>query len=435
MKKIVIAPCLLLCLLFPVFVHAQKDSGTIFSKAKNWQQVLEEAKEANKPIFLDLYTTWCAPCARIEKEVFPDPQVASFMNVNFITVRVQMDTTSHDNEYVKGWREDAAKWNKYAPAFPTFLFYTVDGTYSGREGGFHAPGEFLTMLKKVINPKNSYLDQISAFNKGELSRQQLLKLAYLAKDNKEDSIADQVAKVYKEKYVDPLSVDSLLNKEADRFHATFIKLFSFKDKIIQYIYSHQDSTDKKFERWPKYSKNLTDFVISRDYIYSKKSESSYPQWEKMRKAIARDFDNKVAERLILNAKISSSYGKKDYPQAVRLELYKIDKYGLDTSAMGRVHANNLIYDVAFKYVDDKEILEKALSIMRRVIEHENGESHGHLDTYACILYKLGEKKEAIEMENKAIDIATKSNDTRNIPIYKEIISKMEKGVAIWKEVN
>jgi len=406
MKKIV----LILCLLCPVFVHGQKDSRTRFSKAKNWQEVLVEARESNKPIFLDLFATWCAPCLKMEKETFPDPQVADFINANFIVVRVQMDTTTKDDDYVKGWREDATKWQTYATAFPTYLFYTTDGKYFGSEGGYHNPEDFLTLLKNTIDPEKNYLTQLEAFKESALNKSQLLELAYRAKNNKEDSTATKIAQQYKMKYFDDQPIDSLLNPDADHFLSTFINLFSFNDKIIQYIYTHQDTTDKKFGRWPQYSKNLTDFVISRDYIYKKMSSPTSPEWEKLEKSISKEFGRSMAKRLVLNARIFSAYNRKDYKQAVELEFRKIDTYGIDTTALGRAGVNNLIYDVAFKYVDDRSLLKKALSIMKKVIDYENSESHGHLDTYASILYKIGETENAIAIERKALGMASQNND-------------------------
>jgi tetratricopeptide (TPR) repeat protein len=39
------------------------------------QKVLDEAAAAKKPVFLDVYTTWCGPCRRLATEVLPSPQV------------------------------------------------------------------------------------------------------------------------------------------------------------------------------------------------------------------------------------------------------------------------------------------------------------------------------------------------------------------------
>ncbi|SFF07050.1 Protein of unknown function, DUF255 [Chitinophaga sp. CF118] len=433
MKKIAI----LFCCIIPIFVHAQVSSGIKFSTAKNLQEVLMQAQKENKPIFVDAYATWCGPCKMMDRDVFSNQQVADYVNANFIAIKVQMDSTKNDNEYIKGWYADAANWKLYVTAFPTFLFFTPEGKYSGKEEGFYKQQEFVAVLKKNIDPHGSYLAQLKSFKDGSLNKTQLLKLAYWAKENKDDSLAMQIARVYKSRYVDNAPIDSLLNPSADRFHATFIDLFSFKDKIIQYIYEHQKVTDLKFGRWPQYSRNLTDYVIGRDYIYNnispnKSLDTISPDWKKIERNIAKTFDKKIAKRLTLNAKIGWLYKQKDWDQAVKLEFEKIDRYGMDTTGLGKVSVNNLVYDVVFKYINNAALLKKAATLMKTIVDLDGETDHAGLDTYASILYKAGQKKQAIEVEKKALDLVEKQNDKINTKFYREVIVKMQNDQPIWK---
>jgi tetratricopeptide (TPR) repeat protein len=52
------------------------------------------------------------------------------------------------------------------------------------------------------------------------------------------------------------------------------------------------------------------------------------------------------------------------------------------------------------------------------------ENHMYLDTYANILYKLGNKEEAIKWEEKAIALGGDYNDT---------LEKMKKGEKTWND--
>lgn len=36
-----------------------------------WEEALEQAQIQDKVIFVDAYTTWCGPCKRMSKNVFP----------------------------------------------------------------------------------------------------------------------------------------------------------------------------------------------------------------------------------------------------------------------------------------------------------------------------------------------------------------------------
>jgi len=83
-----------------------------FSEAK------ELAKKENKLIFLDGFTSWCAPCKWMEGNVFSQPEVAEYFNSKFIN-------TKFDCEVGEG--VDIAK--KYQiKSFPTYLFLDGQGT-------------------------------------------------------------------------------------------------------------------------------------------------------------------------------------------------------------------------------------------------------------------------------------------------------------------
>ena len=44
--------------------------GIEFEKG-TFAEVLAKARKENKMVFMDCYTTWCGPCKKLEKAVFP----------------------------------------------------------------------------------------------------------------------------------------------------------------------------------------------------------------------------------------------------------------------------------------------------------------------------------------------------------------------------
>src|SRR6266542_1757612 len=99
----------LLCiviLFIPIAIIAQ---GIQFENGLSWQQIKQKAKAQNKFIFVDCYATWCLPCKKMEKEIFPLKDVGDYMNEHFISVRVQMDTSKADDAHIQGWYKDAAQ--------------------------------------------------------------------------------------------------------------------------------------------------------------------------------------------------------------------------------------------------------------------------------------------------------------------------------------
>ena len=110
MKKIAF---FLLTLFMGTAAFAQ-EQGITFVHDKSWSDILTLAKESNKLVFMDAYTTWCAPCKKMEKYVFTKPEVGTFYNENFISIKMNME---------KGDGVTFAK--KYeVKAFPTLLYFS-----------------------------------------------------------------------------------------------------------------------------------------------------------------------------------------------------------------------------------------------------------------------------------------------------------------------
>ncbi|WP_020599581.1 thioredoxin family protein [Spirosoma panaciterrae] len=102
----------------------------------SWQQVLAEAKRQNKPVFVDVYTTWCPPCKRMAKEAFPNPKIGAAFNVHFINYQADAE---------KGEGIDIAK--RYAVgSYPTALYIAPDGALIHRAVGY---GGIIGMLDQV----------------------------------------------------------------------------------------------------------------------------------------------------------------------------------------------------------------------------------------------------------------------------------------------
>ncbi len=44
-----------------------KKSEIVFSQGMTWNEIKQKAKQENKYLFLDCYTTWCGPCREMDK--------------------------------------------------------------------------------------------------------------------------------------------------------------------------------------------------------------------------------------------------------------------------------------------------------------------------------------------------------------------------------
>lgn len=101
------------------------------------EKLEEEAREMNKPYFIDFYTDWCAPCKQMDKETFVHPEVMSFIKKNYLAYKLN------------GEKKEAgvAKLNK-VKAYPTIIFFDKDSHEIGRIESYLGTQAFLSRLKK-----------------------------------------------------------------------------------------------------------------------------------------------------------------------------------------------------------------------------------------------------------------------------------------------
>lgn len=140
-------------LLLPLWVCAQ---GVNF-RPLSYAEAMELAAKENKMIFIDFYTTWCGPCKRMSKEVFPQQEVGEYFNRTFISLKL-------DAEKENGL--ELAR--KYAvKAFPAFVVLSPDGTEVFRTSGYCPADEFVEKIRKGIDPRWSPAGLAKRYGKGE----------------------------------------------------------------------------------------------------------------------------------------------------------------------------------------------------------------------------------------------------------------------------
>jgi thiol:disulfide interchange protein len=111
-----------------------------FTSTDDINTALAKAKKLNKVLFIDFYTTWCAPCKIMEQSVFRDEDVANYMNENCISIRVNAE---------KGKGPDR-KLEYAIDAYPTMLVYTPAGDEIARKQGSLGIEAFKQFIKAAV---------------------------------------------------------------------------------------------------------------------------------------------------------------------------------------------------------------------------------------------------------------------------------------------
>jgi hypothetical protein len=88
--------------------------------------------------------------------------------------------------------------------------------------------------------------------------------------------------------------------------------------------------------------------------------------------------------------------------------------------------NNLVFTV-FKNCDDPACVAEALNWIKPVVEGTKSEDPNFIVIYANLLHKSGKTKEAIQWEEKAMNLVPETEKAT----YQKTIDQMKKGEKTW----
>ncbi len=118
-------------------------SGLNFVNSDRLSKVLEKASRTDQIVFMDIYTTWCAPCKLMDEYVFTDPDTRKFMNENFINYKVDAE---------KGNGQTVATMYG-ASTYPTLVFIDKDGKVLARRQGATSITELKSLAQEALLAK------------------------------------------------------------------------------------------------------------------------------------------------------------------------------------------------------------------------------------------------------------------------------------------
>ncbi len=109
---------------------------------------MARAEKENKHAVIDFYTTWCHWCKVMDRETFADPEVKKYLAENFVTIRINAESTTEKVKY-KGREmtpvELARAFN--VRGFPSLAYLDRGGELVTIVPGFVPAKTFLPLLR------------------------------------------------------------------------------------------------------------------------------------------------------------------------------------------------------------------------------------------------------------------------------------------------
>ncbi|MBN8857024.1 MAG: thioredoxin family protein [Sphingobacteriales bacterium] len=398
--------------------------GIEFDQSQNWQAVLKKAKDEQKYIFVDCFATWCGPCKEMDKQVYASEKAGAYFSAQFISVKVQMDSTANDDVRQRGWYKDA----KYlmstyeVSAYPTYLFFSPEGKIVHKSTGFQDTDRFLITAADALNPDHQYYTLLEKYNHQQLTEESFIPLSIMAKQLGNINLSKELA----DQYVKTVSKQDLFTK--DNIEALEILLQSSKDESFTFFLKNTDKINTVMDK-TGYANGVVDRIIMKEEIDQRLFPNNYipdnispGRWDSIYRTISRKYNKDYADRLVTNKKAGWFRHKEQWEDYAREMVHFFDLtngFDLDGFVL-----NNGAWQL-FKHTGNKQYLNRAAYWMRQLIDKDPTDYAG-MDTYANLLYRAGNVKEAIEWQQKAVELS--KGEDKNLV---EALEKMKKGEPTW----
>jgi len=406
---------------------SNKNKGIHFEKGLTWQQVKEKAEKENKYIFVDCYATWCGPCKMMDKNIYTNESLGDFINKEFVSIRLQCDTSKNDSPDIQTWYGDAHRLlleyniNEY----PTFLFFSSTGEVVHRGLGYQTCDNLMALSKDATNPEKQYYILLKHYRAGVKDYSVIPYLVAIATAIKETELSSSIAIDYTRNYLENLSDAEFSVRKIFDFIALCPTIISSKDKSFKLCFYHASVIDSIM--FKGYSNSFVNYVIYKEEVQTRLREAKKshvaPEWKMIAGIIANKFEVKYVKENILKGKVSWFRSQKDWKNYTKYLVQMLEQDSIQSSKnVGTI--NSAAWEI-FQRSKNRQELKKALYWTESALKVDSEPYPTAMDTKANLLYKLGKKKNALELEAKAAALAPQDEDIQGN------FRKMNAGEPTW----
>jgi thioredoxin-related protein len=138
-------------------------SGSSTSPEVKWysfEDGMKLAKKQRKFVIVDIFTDWCGWCKRMDNETFRDPRVVSYLNENFVAIKLNAEGKEaiafNGNIYTNPSPSKPRSTHQLAIAlagsrlaYPTYIYLDSKGNSITATQGYSQPEDLLPLLEYI----------------------------------------------------------------------------------------------------------------------------------------------------------------------------------------------------------------------------------------------------------------------------------------------
>lgn len=343
-------------------------------------EALQKAKQENKLVFLDAYASWCGPCKRLSREMFPREDVGSFFNKHFVSFKQDME---------KG--EGLQLRKKYpVSAFPTLFFIDPNGEVITKiKGAPRKAEDFINFAEKAVKMYDPAAKYAKMYENGNRDYEVLL--GYVRGLNQKGESSLRVANEYLDAQ-DDLSTD-------ENLHFIYEAMTRLDSRIFDMFTEHKKGLEKLY--------NPDELVAKVDQAAenSLKTALEYEAPSLKDEAVAKykKYDEEAGEKFEIKANMAFAMVENDADTYLK---YAKESADMDNSAENLHELSENIYK---HFPSDSKAMKSAEKWAENAAE--SSRDLGHYYNYIQVLIGNEKPKKALDALDECINIASEKGES------------------------
>jgi thioredoxin-related protein len=149
----------------------------MFAQAENsslqwhgWEDGIREANASGKFLLVDVYTTWCGWCKRMDQSVYVHPRVQELLTAQFVPIKLNAESETVVANGADHYTERECAKLLEVNSYPTTLAFDSKFQLVARQNGYVDADTFIRFLQYVSGKHykrysfNQYLVQVPPEN-------------------------------------------------------------------------------------------------------------------------------------------------------------------------------------------------------------------------------------------------------------------------------